>query len=224
MTAGVHQGETAGAIGVFGHTLPEASLAEKRRLLVACGAADGDTGQGLEAGQPFGHSAVDLTGGDRLGQHGHRNGQSLADILIPAQPVDVKKHGAGSVGVVGAMYLTARQIPDQPAVHGAAEQLPGLGPAAQVRRLVQHPPQLGTGKIGINEQSGPLIDQVSQPFGLEPLTQLRRPAALPDNGVAYRLARFPVPQNGGFPLIGDADGGDIRGRQFALLKGLRHGV
>ena len=51
----------------------------------------------------------------------------------------------------------------------------------------------------------------------EHIPRSRRPAffrtgggapALPDDGVINRAAGFPVPDDGGFPLVGDADGGD----------------
>ena len=40
---------------------------------------------------------------------------------------------------------------------------------------------------------------------------ISRAAVLPDDGVVEGLAGFTVPHQGGFALIGDADGGDIAG-------------
>src|SRR2546423_1547843 len=44
-------------------------------------------------------------------------------------------------------------------------------------------------------------------------------AILPHDSVMYRLARLAVPHDGGFALIGDPDGGDVRGGEAGLGEG-----
>ena len=46
----------------------------------------------------------------------------------------------------------------------------------------------------------------------------RNPRVLPNNRIGNRLAGFALPQDRGFPLIGDADRGQIRSAQPALLQ------
>ena len=77
--AGVHQQETAGAVGVFGLAGREAGLAEQSGLLVAGDAGDGDL-RTLEF-----YRAVDPAGVPHLGQHGHGDAQAAADMGVPAQ-------------------------------------------------------------------------------------------------------------------------------------------
>lgn len=40
---------------------------------------------------------------------------------------------------------------------------------------------------------------------------VRCPAALPNDGVAHRLTGVFIPHNGRFPLVGDANGGNVCG-------------
>ena len=42
---------------------------------------------------------------------------------VPTQLVNVKEHGAAGIGVIGHMHLAVGQVPDQPAVNGAEQQL-----------------------------------------------------------------------------------------------------
>ena len=48
----------------------------------------------------------------------------------------------------------------------------------------------------------------------------RNPRILPDNCIRNRFARFALPQDRRLPLIGDADCGQIRSAQPALLQRL----
>ena len=82
---------------------------------------------------------------------------------------------------------------------------------ADAGHMVHDPFQLRTGKIGVNEQSRLFRHRFPQALRLQPVTDLRRPAALPHDGVVYRATRPPVPQNGRFPLVGDANGGNVCG-------------
>ena len=76
------------------------------------------------------------------------------------------------------------------------------------------------------------LDALVQSLPLQVLAQLRRAAALPDDGVVHRYACVPVPEDGGLPLVGDADTGDgprrKAGRRLCRSKALRlpdlHGV
>jgi hypothetical protein len=44
----------------------------------------------------------------------------------------------------------------------------------------------------------------------------RYPRVLPDDGIGNRFPGFPLPEDGRFPLICDADGGEVGGAQAAL--------
>ena len=58
------------------------------------------------------------------------------------------------------------------------------------------------------------------PFKL--FTQRGGAAALPHNGIVDGAAGFLIPYDGGFTLIGDADGGNFFGRYVAFGQYLHH--
>lgn len=189
----------------------EAGLPEEGRLLVAGGTAHRYSCQRLQAGDARLHRAVDGAVLHRPGQHTGRDPQQATQLLIPAQPVDIKEHGAGGVGVVGDVL--PRQPPDEPRLHRAEQQLPPFRPLPGAGDVIQDPADLGAGEIGVDEQSRGGDDALLQSLPLQLLAQLRRPTALPDDGVIHRLAGGLIPNDGGLPLVGDADAGDAALRQ-----------
>ena len=221
--AQVHEGEAAGAVGVLRHAGAEAALAEKGGLLVPHGGADGDARQVAIAGMA-GEDAVDLAVGDQAGQHLFGDIQGFQDLPVPAELLRVQQHGAGGVGQVGDVGFAPGELPDEPALHGAEKDLPLLRSPAQGGIPVQEPFQLGAGKIGVDDEARLLLDIGSHARLLQILADVRRPAALPADGVAHAPARGLVPEDGGLPLVGDADGGDLRGAHAALFIDLRQGV
>ena len=118
------------------------------------------------------------------------------------------------------MDFSAGELPDEPGLHGAEEQLSPLGPLPGAGDVVQDPLELGAGEVGVHHQPGLPADGVGMAGGLELIAVAAGPAALPDDGVAHRLAGGLVPDDGGLPLVGDADGGDIGGGSADLAHGL----
>ena len=125
--------------------------------------------------------------------------------------MDVKQHRPGRVGAIRHMGGTSGEVPDQPAVHRAAAKLPLLCPLPGTRDIVQQPLELGTGEIGINQQPRFLLYSLYPAISLQLIADGSGAAALPDDGVAHRLTGCSVPQNGGLPLVGDAEGRDALG-------------
>ena len=121
------------------------------------------------------------------------------------------------------MHSAAGQLPDQPCVHGAEQNLPCLGPLPRTGHIVQDPLDLRCGEIGIRHQAGILPDVVCHAGLLQQFIHQRcRAAALPDDGVIDGAAGGLFPQDGGLPLVGDANGGDIVGIDTALGHHLVH--
>ena len=209
--AGVHQGEAAGAVGVLQLARGKAPLAEEGGLLVPRHAPDGQAGQGLQMGHPGGDHPQVPAVLHRPGEEGQGHLQQLAQGLVPLQAVDVKEHGAAAVGKIRGVDPAPGEVPQQPAVHGAAEQLPCLRPPPGARDVVQQPAVLGAGEVGVGEQPRPGPDGLGVPLLPQLGAQVRRPAALPDDGAAHRLAGGPLPEQGGLPLVGQAQGGDVPG-------------
>ena len=121
LVAGVHQQETAGAVGVFHVAGLKAALPEQRSLLVAR-----NTGyrhiHALNVG-----IAVYLAGVFHTGQDAAGDVQRLEQGVVPIQRADVVQHGAAGVGAVGNVHLAAGQLPDQPSVHRTEQKLPCFG-------------------------------------------------------------------------------------------------
>ena len=78
--------------------------------------------------------------------------------------------------------------------------------------------QLGAGEVGVGNQSGFVPDHVGQTVRLEPLDEGRGAPALPYDGVIHRFSALLVPQQRGFPLVGNAYGLHI----FRVYPGLFH--
>ena len=184
------------------------------QMLAGCGGVlvPGHAGNGDLFPQHIGAAhAYDLPALAHPGQGAAGDAQLLEQGVVPAQLVDVEQHGAGGVGVVGDVL--PRQPPDEPRLHRAEQQLPPFRPLPGAGDVIQDPADLGAGEIGVDEQSRGGDDALLQSLPLQLLAQLRRPTALPDDGVIHRLAGGLIPNNGGLPLVGDADAGDAALRQ-----------
>jgi len=139
--------------------------------------------------------------------------QDPQKFFIPVARMDVAEHGPGRVGAVGEMPGAAGQVPDQPGIDRSESEAALPGHPAGVRGMIEDPGDFGPGKVGIRNQARLLTDQRPRTFRLEALAGGSGPAVLPDDGVMDGQARVAVPDDRRFPLIGDADGGNIFGAQ-----------
>ncbi len=137
----------------------EAALAEQGGLLVAGHAGDGDA-HALYVGV-----AVNLAGGAHLGQHGPGNVQGGEEGVVPVQGMDVKEHGAGGVGDVGGVDGPASELPQQPGVHRAEQNLPPAGLFPGPLHMVEHPLDLGGGEVRVGNQASGGADMLLQAVG-----------------------------------------------------------
>ncbi|KAG1249744.1 hypothetical protein G6F65_019013 [Rhizopus arrhizus] len=200
--AHVHQHEAAGAVGVFRHARLEAGLPERGRLLCI---------------------AHDRAAGRNLRQHGARDLQERQDFVVPVLRVQVEQHRARRIAGVRAVYGAARQLPDQPGVHRAERQFAAFGHLARARHVVQQPGQLGTRKVRVQHQAGPRLQEVGVTVAAQLITHRRGAAVLPDDRAGKRTARGAFPDQRGFALVGDADGGHVgRGRSRVAQRFARH--
>lgn len=103
------------------------------------------------------------------------------------------------------MGAAAGQIPDEPRVHIAEQQLAALGTLARTRNVIEDPLDLRAGKIGVDEQAGLLLHIRAKTVGRELIADGRRAAALPDDRVIDGLARVLVPDDRRLALVRDAD-------------------
>ena len=70
---------------------------------------------------------------------------------------------------------------------------------------IQQPAQLASGKISVRHEPRHGFDVLFKSFLAEPGDNRRGSAALPDNRVVQRPAGFPIPEQRGLALVGDAD-------------------
>jgi len=188
-------------------------------------AVSGTAGHGDGGPQQGGvRGAVDLGRGPHLREHGGGDAEFLEDVFVPGQPVDVEHHGAGGIGGVGGVDAAARQVPEQPGVHGAEHHLAPHGPLAQIGHFVEQPPELGPREIGIYDQPCPLAHRFLPAPTAQLVAEGGRTPALPDDGVVYRPAGGPFPDQGRLALVGDADCRDVLRPDTAQGDGLACGL
>ena len=211
----VHQQKAARAEGAFGLAPGKAGLAEQRGLLVARRPRDLD----LAAEVHRVGVLVELAVGHGTRQHTARYIENFQYLIVPVQRVDVEHHRPAGVGVVGHVDLAAGQLPDEPRLHRAEQQVAALGTRTHAGHVVQDPLELCGREVGVDDQPGLLPDQVGQAAGLQLVAVLACAAALPDNGVVDRLAGVTVPDDGRLALVRDADGGDVLRRRADLVHG-----
>lgn len=134
--------------------------------------------------------------------------------------MDVEQHGPRGIGVVGDVDLAFGELPDQPGVDGAEQQVAVARAFAGAFDVVEDPLQLGPGEVRIGDQPGGFADVVFQPVALELRADRRAAPALPDDGVVDRPTAVTVPDHRGLALVGDTDGGHLVVLDAGLGEGL----
>ena len=117
------------------------------------------------------------------------------------------------------MYTALGELPDEPAIDRAKFERACLCARAIRVVLIEQEFELCCRKIGIKQKPGARGDLRFKPVGFERLAAFRCASILPDNGPAERCACFGIPKNGGFTLIGDAEG---YGARICLGEHLRN--
>ena len=106
------------------------------------------------------------------------------------------------------MHPATRKAPQEKTIHRAKRKLSARRPVPCPCYVVEDPRKLGRGKIRIQPQAGFLHDRGLDARVLQLAAMFRRAAILPDDRLVNALAGFPVPDERGFPLIGNANTGD----------------
>ena len=100
--------------------------------------------------------------GTNFRQNRQRHADFFAQLLIPLQGTNIHEQGARSIGDVGEVQslvalvpaCTAGEIPQQPSIDGAGEQLAILGALTCTINVVENPRNLRTGRIRVRQNSG----------------------------------------------------------------------
>ena len=215
LAAGVHQQEAARAVGVLHLPRLEAALSEQRALLVARRARNGY----LPAVQRKFAAAVYAARGLHLREHALGNVQQPEQFLVPAQLADVIEHRAACVGVVRHVDAPAGQLPDEPCVYRAEQQLTRLGARPRSRDVIEQPLDLRPGEVRVRLKSGLIAYRLGVAVLYKPVDDIGGAAALPDDGVRDWLSGRLVPDNCRLALVRDAYRRDVFGFNAQLCHG-----
>ena len=107
------------------------------------------------------------------------------------------------------MHLAIGQLPNQPSLDGAEQELAGFCLLSGARDIFENPAQLRAAEIGIDQKSCLLTNHIAVPGRFQLIAVLRGTAALPHNRVADRNAGFFIPNHRRLSLIGNADGFNV---------------
>ena len=200
--AEILQQEAAGTVSVLRLAGMHAHLAHERRLLVARNAGDDELLQ-TERGADF---SVDFAGTADFGQQARGNAEQLQHFFIPFSRMNVVEQCARGVARVGHVHrIAAGHFPKQPRVDGAKEQFAGFGAFANAGHVVEDPRDFRRGEISVEQQAGAFSNFLFMTGGAKVVAGFRGAAVLPDDGVVNGLASLAIPNDGGFPLIRDAE-------------------
>ena len=200
LIARVHQQKATCSVCVFHHARLKAALTEERAVLIAAERRNGDGAPEDGRIEHADHARCIR----HARQHGAGNVQRVEQRVVPIVLADVKEHRPARVGRVRHMRPPADEVPRQKAVHRAEADFPALGALVQPKPI-QQPAQLAAGKISVRHEPRHGFDVLFKSFLAESGDNRRGSAALPDNRVVQRPAGFPIPEQRGLALVGDAD-------------------
>ena len=132
--------------------------------------------------------------------------------------MNVVEHGTRGVGGVGGVDCAGGQVPEEPGVDGAEGEIAFVGAGSRSGNVVEEPAEFAGGEVCVDDEAGFVLDGLEVAVAFELVAELGGATVLPDNGVVEGLAGVAVPEEGGFALVGDADGGDVVCNQVGFAK------
>ena len=219
--AGVEQRKAAGAVGRLHHAGREAALADGRRLLVAGDAEDRDRGaeqvrrrdaESAAQSRTCGQQRRRARGRDRTGRRPIRRVRISSSKVRAALVASV----ACTVPPVSRHSRKVSTVPKA--------SRPGSARPRARRDVVEQPGDLGGGEVGIEHQPGLVGDGRSRARPRRSVAQasaVRRSCQTIALWMGLPVARSQT--NDSLALVGDADGGDVAGRDPGLGDRLARG-
>ena len=114
------------------------------------------------------------------------------------------------------------ELPHKPGVHRSKQKFAAPRPVPRPLDMIENPLDFGAGKIGVRHEARRFPDVPSKPARNKLVHDGRGTPALPDNRVVDGPPRRLVPDHGGFPLVGNADGGNVFDGNVELGDKLHH--
>lgn len=109
------------------------------------------------------------------------------------------------------MAHPAREAPQEVGVYRSCGDLASFSHFTKARDIVEHPSELRSREVRINDETSFGTDHVFRVGRFFPFLALGGGSSvLPDDRIVHGARGFSVPNNHGFALIGDADRCDIR--------------
>ena len=189
-------------------------MAEHYAVGVAHRRVDGDA---VRQQAPKIRLTVQRVGIADLRQHGGRDAEHAAQLVVPTLGVYVEKLGAAGVGGIGLVDGAVGHLPHRPCVHRAEAQPALTGFFRRAGDVLQNPAHLGGGEEGGELQAGLFLYGLPQPGAVQPVTEGGGTVALPHHGVGNRLAGVRVPNADALPLVGHGDAYDVAGGGAGVL-------
>src|SRR6266852_6275609 len=110
------------------------------------------------------------------------------------------------------------QVPKEKRIDISEKQLTGSRLFPEARNVFKQPAQLQAAEVCAQRQPGLRPEAVLPAFTGEARDVFLNPCVLPNDGIRHWFAGLALPEDCGLPLIGNADGGQIRSAQPALLE------
>ena len=166
--------------------------------------------------------AVYIRGRLHFRQHGFRDIEIAQQCIIPFERVDVEEHRTRRIRVIRNISFAARQLPDQPGVNRAEEELPLLCTLLCTLDMVEDPADLRRGEVRIDQQTSLILHFIDKALGLEVFRNGCRLTGLPNNRVVDRTSCLLVPDDSRLALVRDADTCDVTCHEARLFECLFH--
>ncbi len=182
-------------------------MPHKRRLLIA---RRGQDRQRL-AEEAFLAGAEIISILSNLRQYAHRHTQRGAHLAAPASSISEPKpikQCSRRVGDIGDVRIASGQFPDQEALYGSESQFACFGAGSGTLHIVEHPSNFGAGKIGIDQQTGLVLNRRLMTRLAQSLARLGRATVLPDDCWRDGFARCAIPDQRRLTLVGDTNPGN----------------
>ncbi len=116
------------------------------------------------------------------------------DLRIPFEGSDIHQLRAARIGDVGDVAAAGGQVPDEPAVDGAEQDVAGGGFFAGARNGIEKPAQLQAGEVARQRKAGLVAQAVVAAVARELGDDGIHPRILPDEGIVQGLSGASCPR------------------------------